>query len=362
MPYRKLFWMMIVLIFILIITTYTGYEENSASLSFILLRFLNIIGLIIVVNHFASQDYNFIKNSNFENNLVYLGLFFSLVAIIPFILEIFSASEINFVNFLKNRVTTGGTELYPSIFASEFDSQLRYHRATGTYREPSLLVVALILPLFLSLKNRKYFSTIVISSCIYFTYSLAMIIAISFGLIFSLIITYKLKFFSKNFILSFLLVSFIIFLFYKFGLFDTNIYFKRILYLLEDKSRDYIYKNLDIILGNYWTGNGIGYGFFELSQHIFGNRDVPTSFLSLPLNFWSAGGIISLIIILIWIFYHNIVLIRFNKFNRSLFIYTSMLNVFLLLYFTSFEEMHIWHATGFGVFLSYINNNKFKVK
>jgi hypothetical protein len=362
MPYRKLFWMMIVLIFILIIATYTGYEENRASLSFILIRFLNIIGLIIVVNYFASQDYDFIKNSNFENNLVYLGLFFSLAAIIPFILEIFNISEINFVNFLKNRVTTGGGELYPSNFNSDFDHQLYYHRTTGTFREPSLLVIALILPLFLSLKNRKYISTIVISICIYFTYSLAMIIAISFGLIFSLIIIYKLKFFSKNFILSFLLVSFITFLFYKFGLFDTNIYLKRISHLLEDKSRNYIYKNLDIILGNYWTGNGIGYGFFELSQHIFGNRDVPTSFLSLPLNFWSAGGIISLIIILIWIFYHNIVLIRFNKFNRSLFIYTSMLNVFLLLYFTSFEEMHIWHATGFGVFLSYINNNKFKVK
>ena len=361
MPYRKLFWLMIFLILILIMTTYFGYEENSASLQFILIRFLNIIGLIIVVNYFANQDYETIKNSNLENNLIYFGLFFSFIAILPVILDFFNIREMNFVDFLKNRLTTGvGNEYFNQKFNSSFDPNFYYIRATGTFREPSLLVISLILPLFLSIKNKKYFSTIIIGICIYYTYSLAMPIAIVFGLIFSLIVTKKLKFLSKNFIFIFLLISLFIFILYKVGLTGSNIYVKRISHLLKDVSRDYIYQNLDIILGNYWIGNGIGYGFFELSEHVLGNRDVPTSFLSLPLNFWSAGGIVGLIIILIWISYHNIVITLFNKFDSSIYILTSMLNVFFILYFSSFEEMHIWHSVGFGIFLSYLNEYKKK--
>ena len=362
MPYRKLFWLMIFLIFILIMTTYIGYQENNASLQFILIRFYNIAGLIIVVNYFACQDYETIKNSNLENNLIYIGLFFSFLGVLPIMFDFFNIHVIDFVNILKNRPTTGGGDDYLNMkFNSDFDHNFYYNRAMGTFREPSLLVISLILPLFLTIKNKKYFSTLIISTCIYFTYSLAMPIAILFGLFFSLILITRMKFFlSKKFIFSFLLLSLFFFIFYKFGLIESNVYFKRISNLFENNSRNYIYQNLDIILGNYWIGNGIGYGFFELSQHILGNRDVPTSFLSLPLNFWSAGGIIGLIIILIWISYHNILIILFNKFDRSIYILVSMLNVFFLLHFSSFEEMHIWHSVGFGIFLSYLNDFKKK--
>ena len=361
MPYRKLFWLMIFLIFILIMTTYIGYQENKASLQFILIRFYNIVGLIIVVNYFASQDYETIKNSNLENNLIYIGLFFSFLAVLPVMFDFFNIRVIDFLSILKNRPTTGVGDNYLNLkFNSDFDPNFYYKRVMGTFREPSLLVISLILPLFLSIKNKKYFSSLIISVCIYFTYSLAMPIAILFGLIFSLILITRMKFLSKSFIFSFLLISLFIFILYKFGLIESNIYLKRISHLFEDNSRNYIYQNLDIILGNYWTGNGIGYGFFELSQHILGNGDVPTSFLSLPLNFWSAGGIIGLIIILIWISYHNILIILFNKFDSSIYIFASMLNVFFILYFSSFEEMHIWHSIGFGIFLSYLNDFKTK--
>jgi hypothetical protein len=43
-----------------------------------------------------------------------------------------------------------------------------------------------------------------------------------------------------------------------------------------------------------------------------------------------------------------------------MFLLLAPLNAFLVLYFVSFEELHIWHATTLGIYLSYLN--KFKKK
>lgn len=359
MHYHKLFWSMISLICVLIITTYVGYDENSASLKFILLRFTNIIGLVIIVNYFANLDYESIKNSILENNLINLGLFFSLVALVILILQIFNIHEINIFDHLKNRLTTGAGENYSSKYNYNFDPQKIFYRASGTFREPSLLVNALILPFFLAIKNKNFFAILIIGLTIYLTYSLAILAAILFGLIFSLLVIYRTKLFNKNFILCFIFFILSIYIFYKFGLFEKNVYGQRLFHLFENDSRDYIYNNLDIILGNYLIGNGIGYGFFELTQQIFGNRIIPTSFLSVPLNFWSSGGIIGLLIISFWIFSHNIMtIIFFDKFNKTLYLLITPLNIFLILYLSSFEELHIWHAIGLGFFLSYLKDFK----
>ena len=133
-----------------------------------------------------------------------------------------------------------------------------------------------------------------------------MFFAICFGLVSSFIVIYKKKLISKNFILPFFFLIFLIFIFFKFGPEFSNIYLERLAHLSENDSRDYIYKNLEIILGDYWLGNGVGYGFFKLAYHILGSFEVPVSFLSLPLNIWSSGGILSLIIIFYLILSHNI--------------------------------------------------------
>ncbi|MDC3175570.1 hypothetical protein OA845_03525, partial [Candidatus Pelagibacter sp.] len=365
MPFSKILYLMILLILILIITTFINYEENSAPLSFIALRFLNIIAFLIILNYFAYQKY---KNHNFlylEKNIINIGLFFSIVAILLFFIHMLNLQEINFIDQFRNRLTTGAGKEYPTMYNFNFDQDnFSYYRSNGTFREPSLLVNALILPLFLSIKNQRYFSTIIIGISIYMTYSLAILIAMIFGIIFSLLVIYKKKILLKNSLLFMLLSVFLAYLLFKFGNIFSNVYVERLIHLGENNSRDYIYQNLDIILGDYWTGNGIGYGFFKLAEHMFGSSAVPVSFLSLPLNIWSAGGILSLIIIIFLISYHNIsTLMNFNNFNRNLYLLITPLNVFLILYFSSFEELHIWHAITLGMYLSYLADfNKKNIK
>lgn len=364
MPFPKLLYSIILLILVLIIITSIKYKYNNAPLDFIAIRFINILAFVIILNYFASQNY---QNKNFlylEKNLINIGLFFSLIAILLFFIQMFNLQGINFLDFLRNRLTTGGGEIYTLKYNYNFDDQYVYYRAIGTFREPSLLVNALVLPLFLSIKNKRYLSMAIFSLSIYLTYSLAMFFAISFGLIFSVVVIYKKKLVSKNFILSALFVIFLTFLFLlylNFGPEFSNIYLERLAHLSENNSRDYIYKNLEIILGEYWFGNGVGYGFFKLAEHILGSSDIPVSFLSLPLNIWSSGGIIGLAIIIYLILAHNILtLINFKSFNRDLYFYIVPLNVFFILYFSSFEELHIWHAIALGMFLSYLNSFKQK--
>ena len=95
-------------------------------------------------------------------------------------------------------------------------------------------------------------------------------------------------------------------------------------------------------------------------QSGLGQEIIPVSFLSLPLNILSSGGIVSLVIISVWLLSPNVFAVfRYKSIEyRSIFLLLAPLNAFLVLYFVSFEELHIWHATALGIYLSYLN--KFK--
>lgn len=369
MSHTKLFWSLIILIILLILITFVTLENNKAPLNFIVLRILNIISFGIIVNYFALQDYHDENRLKMENYLIILGLFFSIISILGFILNAHNLQDLNIIDQLRNRPTTGKGDQYLNKFSFAFDSDIhKYDRAIGTFREPSFLMNALILPFFLSIKNRKYFISITIGICVYLTYSLAIFFALLFSLIFSFIIIYRNKLFIKKFILFYFLIIFlcIVFLIADFNF--SNLYFQRLNNFNASNNRLYIYENLDIILGNFYFGNGIGYGFFSLGEHMAlmgqiqsgpGQEIIPVSFLSLPLNMLSSGGIICLLIIVIWIFYHNLlILVNFLNFNLNLYLLIVPLNIFLLLYFSSLEELHIWHAIGLGLLLSYLGSYK----
>lgn len=374
MPFQKLFWSMIFLIPLLATITFIQYENNSAPLNFIILRFINLLSLIIIVNFIAIQKFRSDYILKLENNLIILGLFFSIIAIISFFFQVFDFQQINIIDNLKNRISTGGGSSIRGVkdgclFGDAYAKLC--HRAQGTFREPSLLSISLILPLFLSIKNKNNFAILIIGLSIYFSYSLAVFIGIIFGTTFSLLILYKSKLFSVKNLLIFLIVIFVIYFLYIYDVLSSNIYAERIISLIENKSRSYIFNNLEIILGNYWTGNGVGYSYFSLSEQIFKDSEhifdkngnvVPTSFLSLPLNFLSAGGIVCLAIVFLWVIYPNISsFIYFDQFNRNLYLMLCMINIYLLLYFTSVEELHIWHAISLGICLNFLSFNKRKI-
>ena len=374
MPHVKLFCSLIILFILLILITLVTLENNKAPLDFIVLRILNIISFGIIVNYFTLQDYQDVNRLKIENYLIILGGLFSIIAILIFILNMYNLQDLNIIDQLKNRPTTGKGDQYLSKFDFAFNNHsVLFDRAYGTFREPSLLANALILPFFLSIKNRKYFISIIIGICIYLTYSLAIFFALLFSLIFSFIIIYRNKLFTKKFILFSFLILFLCLIFLITDFNFSNVYFQRLKNFNASNNRLYIYENLNVILGNFYFGNGIGYGFFALGEHMvltgqiqsvlgLGQEIVPVSFLSLPLNILSSGGIVSLVIILVWLLSPNVFAVfRYKSIdNRSMFLLLAPLNAFLVLYFVSFEELHIWHATTLGIYLSYLN--KFKKK
>jgi hypothetical protein len=362
MAHKNLFWSMILLIFIMIASTYYNYKQNSVPINFIILRLINILAFLIIVNYLTinhQQQFNI----TYEATIINIALFFSIISILAFIIHMNNITELNIIDLYKNRLTTGAGKIYPSKHDFNFTSET-FYRLSGTFREPSFLGAALILPFFLALKNCKYLAGIIIFIAIYFTYSLAIFIAIIFGTLFSALVIYRANILSSFSIKLFAFFILGIFLLYEFELF-SNVYLDRLFFLKEDKSRYYVYENLRLILGNYWIGNGIGFALFKLAESMTGQISIPVSILNLYINIWSSGGVIALIIIIIWLILPSTLALvnkRKDLDKKSLFLLLIPLNTFLILYLSSFEELHIWHAISLGLYLSYLNSKKIKKK
>ena len=124
---------------------------------------------------------------------------------------------------------------------------------------------------------------------------------------------------------------------------------------LIDTSRGYVYANLGLLQGSFFLGGGIGHFEFALTREL--NLDLPVSTLNLFLAILAAGGVASLALLLPW-FIRPTLLVSGNR--RDLSVRESLLlllplNAFAVLYLTTFEELHIWHATALGLCLGRIS-------
>ncbi len=123
---------------------------------------------------------------------------------------------------------------------------------------------------------------------------------------------------------------------------------------LLDTSRGYIYENLQIALDNFWFGGGIGQFRCTLAALI--GSDYPVSALNLLLSFFGSTGVIGLAISSLWLIAPNLlVAMRRRRIDRRDAMLLAPLNVFIVLYLTTLEELHIWHAVTLGLLLGVLS-------
>jgi hypothetical protein len=135
-----------------LISTVAGHLDHSITLIvpilstpypiFVLLRFINLLAPLgcAYLTLTACERYSFAKVVKF---IIWLGTIVALYAIYAYVAEIYGLPEI-----FRSRMGTGGA-------AQSTTFTYAFHRALGTFREPSHLAEWLLAPLFTSLAMRN---------------------------------------------------------------------------------------------------------------------------------------------------------------------------------------------------------------
>lgn len=165
-----------------LITTVTGYFDHSIELHipilttpypvYVALRFMNLLAPLasayLVVA--TSERYSFHKLTQF---VIWLGTVAALYALYAYVAEIYGLPEI-----YRSRLGTGG-----GAQATTFS--YAFHRALGTFREPSHLAEWLLAPLFTSFATRNRIlnlHTLIMTLAMLLTGSLAGIAGMGMGI------------------------------------------------------------------------------------------------------------------------------------------------------------------------------------
>ncbi|MHB8336527.1 MAG: hypothetical protein ACYDEE_03830 [Ignavibacteriaceae bacterium] len=277
------------------------YPANSTTSYpiFIILRYINIISFISV---FGITRYLISINNGEElkKNISIIAFYITIYSLYVYFAQIFNLPE-----FPRTRIDTAGN------FINKIHFTYNFHRAIGTFREPSHLAEWLILPLSLSfsLKAKDLKIIIALFIILLLTGSLTGIISIFISaLIVFLFFSKKIKF---NFKFKYFLIFFILIISVNFflsdigkgiGLIGTII--DRISPILskgggiEATNRAYVYNfismsHLPLIGYGFGNGNILFSNFLGISE--------VASFLSLYLNILFSTGILGLIILLFFL-------------------------------------------------------------
>jgi len=341
---------MIMILFILIATILN--TKYKIPYNYIIYRLLNIITFFTVINYIAMRASSNNIKLYLDKEVVNIGIIISIISIIVFIMHIFNLGDIP-----RNRIgTSGGGQ--PIAFTFEIGDLVS--RALGTFREPSFLAMALILPGTIALKNNQWKSLLLISFALYLTYSLGALFAIILGAGFTVLFYTKIKKLFTSLVIYLVIIYLLLFLF------SDSVIIQRFMLIISgdiyETSRGYIYSNINILFDNWIIGGGLGNLSYRLADLL--EVEYPVSVLNLYLNILTSGGIIALLCILYWLIYPNINLRRYRVFisDREAFLLLLPLNIFLFLYLSSFEELHIWHAFSFGLVLGRIRQIKLECK
>ncbi|MFV1976252.1 MAG: hypothetical protein ACC651_10930, partial [Candidatus Scalindua sp.] len=150
---------------------------------FIFLRYLQY--LVFLAVYFLSVKY-LEKNGllHLANMVVVSGVVVSAYAVYVYMAQIYGLPEI-----FRGRIGTGGGD-QPVAFTYAF------HRAMGSFREPSHLAQWLVLPFFMTFIGKSLWylaARIIIVFVVLMTGSLTGIVAISSGYIFSMLVVFTLR-------------------------------------------------------------------------------------------------------------------------------------------------------------------------
>lgn len=346
MPFHGLTLAFLVMTTLLTLATLVG-EPGMVPGSYVALRLVNLAGFFMVVNFVTLQARSEFGAAQLEAAIVRIGVVCAVLALGVFLLHRFELGDLP-----RNRLGTAGLE-QPIAFTFEIGDLSQ--RALGSFREPSFLAMALVLPLAIAVKKRQWISSAAIATAIYFTYSMGVL----FGLMLSLAVTacfcLRPSYYTRYLAAAGLAVITLAIL--ASGSSD-NPFLMRLQHMasldLIDTSRGYVYANLGLLQESFFLGGGLGHFEFALAREL--NLDLPVSTLNLFLAILAAGGVASLALLLPWFIRPNLLV---SGYRRNLSVRESLLlllplNAFAVLYLTTFEELHIWHATALGLCLGRI--------
>lgn len=355
---RLLFWFFIWGVFVtgfnVLLNDYAALMPSLATTSypiFISLRFVKIlsfISAIYLVYWLCARGYE----DSIIKWTVIIGTLISFVAIYMYIAQVYGLPELP-----RTRMGTGGGQ-QATVFTYAF------HRAMGTFREPSHLAEWLVVPFFLSLVYRRRtpnIHTILIGVVLLLTGSLTGIIGAATGFIGAILLAnpFKLRNLKtvSRFVLVFLLalaVSYVVVVPYLGG---TKSLFQvighRLAPIIEggpmQSNRGYIYRYIaDAPLP--LLGYGLGDANILLSGY-FGAKLV-TSFLSLYFYFLFSTGILGLALLCLFLFRPVVKAIRILRKSRTtdrfLFISAAYFS-WLIMFAVAPEEFCMMFAVAFAL-------------
>lgn len=307
-PETILFWWLF--LWLLLVTFLNLFLENVAQImpayastpyiAFISLRFINLLSFISVVYLVYWLLINGYKDSVVKWTVI-IGSIISLAAVYIYFAQVYGLPEPP-----RNRLGTGGGE-QATTFTYAF------HRASGTFREPSLLAEWLVVPFFLSLiyrRGKPNIHTIIIGTTILLTGSLTGIIGAFLGVVgaffvnrsFSSIGMKSLLYLGLILLFILLIFSVIAVSYEKKTANIIKVIVDRMVPIaeggVEQSNRAFVY---EYISDNKPMVLGVGLGNSNIVFTDYMNSDNVVSFSSLYVNILYSGGIFGIILLIIFL-------------------------------------------------------------
>jgi len=342
---------------------FTDYASIMPSLAttpypiFISLRFLNILSFVSALYLTWWLLVKGYKDRVIKWTVV-IGFIFALLAIYIYIAQIYGFPELP-----RTRMSTGGqTDAYRLVRFS-----YAFHRATGTFREPSHLAEWLVLPFLLSLGLARYrksfflYATL-IGAVILLTGSLTGIIGTAIGLLGAMLFSMFFNFRGKSISFFYVTLSFL----FALGIFyvvsvpyeeGTKSIFHVILERLtpviekglEGTNRAYIYQYLANVPFPIF-GYGLGHANLLLSKYL--GIQFVGAYLNLYVNTLFSTGIIGLVLLCLFVLSPVIraitILRKTHPTNRLLLILAAYFS-WLVMFAVRAEELGIMFAVAFAL-------------
>lgn len=269
---------------------------------FISLRFLNILSFIA-----ALYLVYWLLREGLSDKLikwtVVAGLFISLFALYIYVAQIYGLPEPS-----RTRMGTGG-----GLQAVRFS--YAFHRAMGTFREPSHLAEWLVIPFFLCFiwrNNPINIYSVVIGGVILLTGSLTAIMGISLGIMGAILIANPFRTESLKMLLVFLIIcGMALFIFNVFAISYTadkadiiNVVSHRLERILfeggmEQSSRSYIYRYINDVAFPF-IGSGLGNSNIVFADYL--GVSVVATFISSYFDALFSTGIVGLALVVYFLF------------------------------------------------------------
>lgn len=357
-------WLAIVTILNILSFNYADIMPSGATTNyflFVALRFFSILSfaaIVSIVFYLSLRGYN----NQIKEMVVYLGVMISIWALYIYIAQLLGLPEP-----LRSRMGTGGGQQDTTF------SYYAFHRAMGTFSEPSMLAVWLLLPFFLSFisRKRRMIPSIIIGAVMLLTGSLIGIVSIILGLIISIVISNPFKTLNLKILFNFifvLLIGIVIFNLIVGAFAGVNV---SLIDVLADRISPIIFEeggmansNRDYVFA-YFASNPapfIGYGLGNANivfSYYLGNN-IMTALLSLYFNILYSSGIVGLVLLMVFLLVPlNFKMLWRNK-NPHLFYLLAAYLAWMVSFTVHSEEFTVMFGITYALFIYEMGWNQYK--